>query len=147
PLLALAGLLALRFQLGENDLFGGLENRLPQSASVASMWLGHLLFGALALLPPAIAFGIALPSAASALVARRPDEPRERTLGTIYAWNTAGALSGSLVAAFVLLPTVGPRVAVAAAIALPFVAALLVDRTRLQLAAAVAVAGLAVGWI
>lgn len=147
PLLALAGLLALRFQLGEADLFGGLENRVPQGVSVLRVWLGHALFAGLSLLPPAIAFGIALPSAASALVARRPDDAREHTLGLVYAWNTAGALIGSLAAGFVLLPHLGPRVSVAIAIALPWLAVLWVDRARLQIAMLAGIAALAVGWI
>src|SRR6185503_3924186 len=38
PLLAVAGLLALRLQLGEADLFAGLSNRAPQGASVLKVW-------------------------------------------------------------------------------------------------------------
>src|SRR6185436_568958 len=103
----------LRYQLGESDLFGGLENRVLTGASVLKSWAGHALFAGLALLPPAIAFGIALPATAATLVSERAGEGRERTLARVYAWNTAGALCGALAAAFVLLPGVGPRIGVA----------------------------------
>lgn len=146
PLLALAGLLALRYQLGERDLFAGLENRVLTGASVARVWAGHALFAGLALLPPAIAFGIALPSAAAALVGARTFEVRERTLGLVYAWNTAGALLGSLMSAFVLLPGMGPRLGVVCALALMLPAAWLVNRARTATIGLVALATAISGW-
>lgn len=130
PLLVVVGLLALRLQLGEADLFAGLANRAVQGGSVVRSWLAHALFAGLALLPPAIAFGVALPAAAGSLAARRPDHERERWIARIYAWNTGGALAGSLVAAFLLIPAFGPRGAIIASLVTPFVAALIVDIKR-----------------
>jgi len=130
PLLVVVGLLALRLQLGEADLFAGLANRAVQGGSVVRSWFAHALFAGLALLPPAIAFGVALPAAAGSLAARRPDHERERWIARIYAWNTVGALTGSLVAAFLLIPAFGPRGAIVAAIVTPFAAALIVDSRR-----------------
>lgn len=143
PLLSIAGLLALRLQLGESDLFAGLGNRVVQGESPWRHWAANALFAGLALLPPALAFGMALPSAASALVASATEDARERRLGVLYAWNTAGALVGSLVAAFVTLPAFGLRTSTAVAIALPFVAAVIVDRRRagVTILAVVAAAG------
>jgi len=130
PLLIVVGLLALRLQLGEADLFAGLANRAVQGGSVVRSWFAHALFAGLALLPPAIAFGVALPAAAGSLAARRPDHERERWIARIYAWNTVGALTGSLVAAFLLIPAFGPRGAIVAALVTPFAAALVVDSRR-----------------
>ncbi|MCY2958602.1 MAG: fused MFS/spermidine synthase [Planctomycetota bacterium] len=130
PLLVVGGLLALRLQLGEADLFAGLANRAVQGGSVVRAWLSHALFAGLALLPPAIAFGIALPAAAGSIAARHPDAERERWIARTYSWNTFGALLGSLVAAFVLIPAFGPRGAVVAAVVGPFAAAWIVDPAR-----------------
>lgn len=130
PLLVVGGLLALRLQLGEADLFQGLANRAIQGGSVVRAWFAHALFAGLALLPPAIAFGIALPAAAGTIASSRPDAERELWIARTYTWNTFGALAGSLAAAFVLIPASGPRGALVAAVALPFVAAWIVDPTR-----------------
>lgn len=130
PLLVVGGLLALRLQLGEADLFGGLANRAVQGGSVVRAWLSHALFAGLALLPPAIAFGIALPAAAGSIAGRHPDAERERWIARTYSWNTFGALAGSLAAAFVLIPSFGPRGAIVAAVVGPFAAAWIVDPAR-----------------
>lgn len=146
PLLTLAGLFALRFQLGESDLFAGLTNRAPQGASVVALWSTQALLAGLCLLPPAIAFGMALPSAAAALVGARTDWTREKTLGLVYAWNTAGALSGSLLAAFVLIPHLGFRIAFALVFVLLFAAAYVVAPARKALVGLALAAGAAIGW-
>ncbi len=130
PLLIVGGLLALRLQLGEPDLFVSLANRGHQGASIWRAWLADALFAGLSLLPPAIAFGIALPACAGLVAARHPDAERERWIARTYTWNTAGALVGSLGAAFVLIPAFGPRGAIAAAVLLPFGAAWIADRAR-----------------
>ncbi len=144
PLLIVGGLLALRYQLGEADLFQGLTNRAVQGGSVVRAWMSHALFAGLALLPPAIAFGIALPAAAGTIAARHPDAERERWIARTYSWNTFGALSGSLIAAFVLIPAFGPRGAIVAAVVAPLVAAVLVDRKRTTFLALSALGTLAV---
>ncbi|MFN0241790.1 MAG: spermidine synthase, partial [Planctomycetota bacterium] len=130
PLLALAGLWSLRFQLAEGDLFGSLSNRVPMGASLVRLWLSHVLLASLALLLPALAFGMALPAAAGALATRHARDAREVWLGRLYAANTFGALTGSLLAAFVLLPHVGPRIAMACVLALASIAALCVAFRR-----------------
>ncbi len=131
PLLMLVGLWTLRAQLGENDLFGSLANRVPTGAGLARLWATHALLAALALLAPAFAFGMALPAAAAALVERYPTVPRETLLGRLYGFNTFGALCGSLGAAFVLLPALGPRRSFAIVLLVPALAALLVPGRRL----------------
>lgn len=146
PFLGLAGLLALRYQLGESDLFGGLANRVVSGAPLWRVWAGHALFAALALLPPAIAFGMALPSVTATLVAEHAQAEREHVLGRVYAANTLGALLGSLVAGFVLLPAVGPRIGVAIALGLPLLSALLAAPRRAGTVALAAVAATVVGW-
>ncbi len=110
PALTLAGLIALRLQLGESDLFGALQNRMPAGAGVLKLWASHAVFAALALLPPALALGVALPSAAAAFADKHSQVPRENALGRVYSFNTAGALLGSLLAGFVFLPNFGTEV-------------------------------------
>jgi len=107
PALTLAGLAALRWQLGEGNLFGALENRMPTGSGVLRLWASHALLAALALLPPALALGAALPSAAAGFAARVDAAAREDALARVYSWNTLGALGGSLCAGFVLLPRLG----------------------------------------
>ncbi|HYE87269.1 MAG TPA: fused MFS/spermidine synthase, partial [Vicinamibacterales bacterium] len=63
-----------------------------------------LLVSAL-LLPMAIAFGAAFPFAVA--LAGGGDETVTRHLGTIYAVNTIGAILGSLLAGYVLIPEIG----------------------------------------
>jgi spermidine synthase len=145
PLLTLGGLLLLRFQLGESDLFTSLSNRVPEGASLPRLWASHVFLSAAALLPPATAFGIALPACAASLIERHPGTSRERWLGRLYAFNTCGALCGSLAAAFVLLPRLGPRLSIAAVLACLLVAAVCVPSMprRPWLAAALASIALA----
>lgn len=126
----LAGLLALRLQLGEADLFQPLANRMPSGASTVGLWASHALFAGLALLPAACAFGFALPAAAGATCERHRDDAPERWLGRTYAANTGGALVGSLAAAFWLLPELGLRVGLALALGLALVGALAVGVRR-----------------
>ena len=123
PALTLAGLVALRWQLGEEDLFGALQNRMPVGVGTLRLWASHALFAALALLPPALALGAALPSAAAAFAERRAASQREGALARVYAFNTAGALVGSLLAGFVLLPRYGPEWSLYPLLALAFLAA------------------------
>jgi spermidine synthase len=129
PALTLAGLLALQWQLGGQPVLGALENRMPAGTGVLRLWASHALFAGLALLAPAVALGAALPSAAAAHAAARPPAERERALARVYAFNTAGALLGTLAAGFLLLP-LGLETALLALLALGPVAALLVGPRR-----------------
>ncbi len=103
PLLAAAGLLALRAKIGE-PIGAPLGNLILPGASPVRLWLGHALLAALALLLPAFAFGAALPAAVAAHVEADPEAAREPLLGRVYAVNTAGATLGALLGTFVLLP-------------------------------------------
>jgi len=124
PALCLFGLLLLRTMLGEADLFGSLQNRMPAETGAFALWTSHAIFAALALFPPALAFGLALPAAVGVAAARSPETPRESILGIVYAANTAGALLGALGAAFVLMPAVGIRLGIAGAVVLSILAAI-----------------------
>ena len=133
PLASLVGLFLLRMRLGESDLFNGLTNRMPGGESVTTLWLSHVIWAALALLAPAIALGRALPSAIAAVAADRAPAERESVLGAVYGANTLGSLVGALGAGFIAIPLLGPRIAMALALALPIAAALLAGARRLSL--------------
>lgn len=111
------GVIALRWQLGERDLFGGLDNRLVPDASPLALWASHGIVAALALLGPAVAFGVALPACAALAAQRSARLEKERVLGRVYFANTLGALTGALAAGFVLLEHFGSRGAFLAALA------------------------------
>jgi spermidine synthase len=122
PILALVGALILRWHLGEADLFASLGNRLPAGAGPLKLWLSHALLAALVLLPPAVAFGVALPACVDVALERTSKAPAERVLGRVYAANTLGALLGSLGAGFFLMPAFSLRGAFHAALLPCFVA-------------------------
>jgi spermidine synthase len=145
PALTLAGLLALRWQLGEGDLFGALQNRMPVGASVPRLWASHALLAALALLPPALALGAALPSAAAGFAERFDPELRERALARIYTFNTTGALFGTLCAGFLLLPRLGPELALLPLLACPLLAGLMTGTKRVARTTLALVATLGLG--
>ncbi len=63
---------------------------------------GHLLLAAALLLPPALLHGATLPAVCAAVTTQR------QTAG-LYAINTAGAVLGTLAAAFVWMPLLGVR--------------------------------------
>lgn len=116
PALALAGLLVLRFQVGEQDLFSNPHNLMPGGLSPLRLWLAQLFFAAMALVPPAVAFGMALPMAAAVLCSSQDRSP-ERSLGQLYAANTVGATLGAMGGGLVLLPLLGVRFSILAALA------------------------------
>jgi len=130
PALALGGLLALRLQLGVDDLWSGLVNRLPQGDDLTRVWLVHALWAGLAILPPAVAFGAAFPAAAHELARAQPHVDPAHSVARLYAWNGAGCVLGALVTGFVLMPHAGPRVAMAVLLCLPLLAAWWVARER-----------------
>lgn len=142
PALTAGGLLALRARLDWVDLFGALENLQTQSSEVRLLWIGQGLLATLVLLPPTLALGAALPAAAAVLASRRSDP--ERWLGRLYAANTAGATGGSLVTAFLLVPHLGPFVALVALLGLGTAAALALGPRARRLETSL---GLAVGWV
>src|SRR5262249_8514273 len=87
------------------SLLGGAES-LPEGGSAAVTLLQ--LAGAFAvLLPPTAFMGATLPLLARHAVHR--DEEIARRVGALYAINTAGAIAGTVCAAFWLMPTFGLR--------------------------------------
>jgi spermidine synthase len=129
PLGACVGLLVLRAKLGA-PLDAPLANLVLAGATPWKLWLAHTLLAALALLPPALAFGAALPAVVATHVERDPEAARGPLLGRIYAWNTLGSTAGALLGSFVLLPH-GPSFAVRVAFAAALTAALPVARGRM----------------
>ena len=82
-----------------------------------------------AMLPPTLLMGATLPVVARAFVVR--EGGLGRTVGHLYALNTLGAVSGTAAAGFALLPALGVRNSVAAAVAANLAAgiiALITDR-------------------
>ena len=109
------------------SLLGGLEAP-PETLGTATA-LFHLLGTFLVLVPCTALMGATLPLLARHAVSR--DEQIGPRVGVLYAVNTAGAIAGTLFAAFVFLPEFGLRATVqlgAAANALVFVAAALLAR-------------------
>lgn len=111
PALALGGLAVLRLRLGEQDLFGNPHNLMPSGLSPLRLWLAQAFLAAIVLVPPAIAFGMALPMAAGVLCTAETRSP-ERSLGQLYAANTVGATLGALAGGLLLLPFLGVRASI-----------------------------------
>ncbi len=103
-------------------VFGGQED-LPDAGGLTTS-LFYLACSFAILLVPTAMMGATLPLLARHAV--REDRELGSRIGVLYAVNTAGAVSGVLIGAFVLLPSVGLRATIAAAAAvnaLVFVAA------------------------
>jgi len=81
-------------------------DRLPDEVSTGAA-LFQLVSAALVLVPPTALMGATLPLLARHAV-RRAEQIGSR-IGVLYAINTAGAIAGTLVAAFLLLPELGLR--------------------------------------
>jgi spermidine synthase len=91
----------------------------PQNADAPALGLLRLALSAAVLLVPTTLMGATL---AVLVAVAAPEAPRVGvTAGTLYAWNTAGAIAGSLGGAVVLLPALGMRGTLAAAAGLPSV--------------------------
>jgi spermidine synthase len=107
-------------------ILGGGETAGDPGAFAA---LFRLITAFVLLLPPTALMGATLPLLTRHAV--RSDEQVGPRIGALYATNTAGAIAGTLCAAFLLLPTVGLRQTVylgALVNGLVFVAAALVAR-------------------
>ena len=103
----------------------------------------------LAILPPSIFMGIGFPLALG-IAGRRLDDDRQhdiaRRIGTMYSLNVAGAIAGSLLAGFVLLPRIGSVNALIALAALFVASGVWLSVTRRGWFAGVAIV-LAFGWL
>ncbi|MEO8016431.1 MAG: fused MFS/spermidine synthase, partial [Pseudomonadota bacterium] len=129
-----------------------LESLLPKTAGLLAasplhfgfLHIPNTLFAGLLLLPMTIAIGMTYPLAVRVL-ASDPEDAAPAS-ARVYAWNTVGAIAGSLAAGFLLIPALryegAIRVAVGASAALSVAAAwLLMPLNRL---AATAVSVLAI---
>ncbi|MPZ17350.1 MAG: tetratricopeptide repeat protein [Luteitalea sp.] len=74
-------------------------------AAFGNVLVWQVLIVAAILVPMTVAFGIAFPFAVAAATSR--DESLVTDLGMIYAVNTSGAIAGSLLAGFMLIPWLG----------------------------------------
>ncbi len=110
----------------------------------AAFQLAQIALAAALLIVPAALFGAALPAACRLI------EDRPGSLGRLYAWNTCGAILGSALTGFALIPRIGLQasaLALALIVAAGGLAALWSGlprrrRTRGVAAAAIALAGL-----
>jgi spermidine synthase len=124
-----------------------VADRLPAVvAAVAGS--GTLLagsaLGALTLLPGAVAIGATFPLAVRILAHRAEEAPRASA--RVFAWNTVGAIAGSVAAGFAVLPALryAGTVTAAAAVSLVLAAvAATAERPRLRGTAAAAVTAIA----
>jgi spermidine synthase len=102
----------------------------PDITFAQVVWQQWLLT-AILLLPLAVMFGAAFPLALA--LAPRDRASMVKNLGWVYATNTAGAIIGSLLAGFVLIPSIGlfnSLRLIAAVLALTAVALAVTHRTR-----------------
>lgn len=96
----------------------GVEHRLGGGAVVISAL--NLLRTAIIVLPGSILFGMAFPIALRAVGMRFGDSAA--VVGRLYAFNTVGAVIGSLATGFVLFPRFGSQTATAQLVVLPLAA-------------------------
>jgi len=154
---AFALALALLFAaLAAAGAYLNLESLLPKTAGLMSaptaefgfLKVPNTLFSGLLLLPMTLAIGMTYPLAVRVLASDAADAAPASA--RVYAWNTVGAIAGSLAAGFLLIPELryegAIRVAVFASAALGMIALwLLVPLNRIVAAAisVVAIAGCA----
>jgi len=98
-----------------------VEHRLGGGAAVIAAL--NLLRTAIIVLPGSILFGMAFPIALRALGIRFGDSAA--VVGRLYAFNTVGAVIGSLATGFVLFPRFGSQTATAQLVLLPLAATLI----------------------
>lgn len=98
----LALTLALPLALGDRIAFLALAIRDLGQAGLAGMVLGWSLVTGLVVLPAALVAGYQFPVLVGLLGSGRRDVGRE--VGLAYAWNTLGAILGSVAGGFGLLP-------------------------------------------
>lgn len=104
-LLAAAAGVILMIALGDRVPLAVGSLIADRSASYARVLAAEAWLAAALLLPAAASVGAAFPLAVSAVAAG--DGRISRDASVIYAANTAGAIAGSLVAGFVLVPSLG----------------------------------------
>lgn len=80
---------------------------LPTLSSALSIETGPLASASLMFLVPALLLGTLSPYAVKLQSIHFPDQGIGRVAGAIFFWSTLGSITGSLLAGFVLIPTVG----------------------------------------
>jgi spermidine synthase len=96
-------LIGLPFAFGDGiAVFAGLM-RVLVVLGFPSLVLGWIVVAAIVIFPAALVAGYQFPLLIGLLGSGRTDVGRH--VGTAYAWNTAGAIAGSIVGGFVLLPS------------------------------------------
>ena len=111
--------------------------------TVGHLYVANFLISAAVMLPSTLALGAVMPLVVKILA---PTDEAGRDAGSIvgraYALNTVGAIGGSFLAGFVLLPVIGVErgVGLASVVSLTLGVWLLVDRPRLRHRAAVTLA-------
>jgi len=80
---------------------------LPAVSSALSIEVGPLVSAAMMFLLPAVLMGMVSPYAIKLQSLSAPQQGVGSVAGTIFFWSTLGSITGSLLAGFVLIPTVG----------------------------------------
>jgi spermidine synthase len=80
---------------------------LPAISGALSIQVGPLVSAATMFLLPAVLLGMVSPYAIKLHSLAAPQQGVGSVAGTIFFWSTLGSISGSLLAGFVLIPTVG----------------------------------------
>jgi spermidine synthase len=122
--------LAIPYALG--DRIALLAHALRDVSAFGTHVAGWALVTAIVVLPASIVAGIQFPMLIALLGSG--DAGVGRDVGHAYAWNTAGAIAGSLLGGFVLIPRLGAmgcwRLCVGALVALAAIFAWRAQRTR-----------------
>ena len=132
----IVGLYALIVPFIVQDLYPYVNAWMWANFETSYAWLSVLRFGfsALVLIPPATLMGATLPLLARHFISQ-PEGMKQIGLnvGILYTLNTMGAIAGTFVSGFVLLPEVGQRATnyVAAAIDIVLCLSILLLRKRL----------------
>lgn len=94
--------LALPFAAGDRIAFAAHQLRGLEAAGFSSLVVGWTVITCFVVLPAAVVAGYQFPVLVALLGAGRQRVARQ--VGLAYAWNTVGAIVGSVVGGFVLLP-------------------------------------------
>jgi spermidine synthase len=106
-LLALAAVLSM-WLIGHAGTIFGWAGPLFTGTPIA--YMGPMAVTSIvAILPPALLMGMAFPIGVSLWVSSVDNEQAGQRVGVIYAVNVAGAVAGSLLTGYILLPAIGSR--------------------------------------
>ena len=117
--IALGGMAAGRFSKNQRDAnaaFAACQLAIALASAAVYLWLqgyvpttaglaANSSLAALVILPSALFIGATFPLAVRVLAESADDAPHATAL--TYAWNTAGAIAGSILAGFFLIPMLG----------------------------------------